>query len=153
MVDRMGSVLSIDYGLKRIGLAISDPLRKFAFPLTVLENKGFTYVLSSIKEIIKDREIELIIIGIPYNLNSKMGGQNVNSKNDMQETIEKFVEKLQKDIKVSIKKVDERYSSFLAEENLKEAGLNSKKSKSFVDLEAARLLLEEFLKDGKAQDI
>ena len=138
----MGSILSIDYGLKRIGLAISDSSRSFAFPLSVLENKGFIYVLESIKNLIIEREIDLILIGIPYN------SKQETKKTSMQSIVEEFIDKIQEKITIPIVKVDERFSSFMAEENLKDAGINTKKSKKFIDLEAARLLLEEYLKEN-----
>lgn len=143
----MGSVLSIDYGLKRIGLAISDPLRNFAFPLTVIENKSYEFVLNSIIQIIKEKEVEVIIVGIPYDAS----GRKVNipkQKQSMQDIIEDFINRLKHTISIPIEKVDERYSSFSAEENLKDAGINSRSSKRFVDMEAARLILEDFLSSG-----
>lgn len=133
----MGNILAIDYGLKRIGLAISDPNRVFAFPYKVIENKGFNFIVSNINEIISEKSIDLIVIGMPYSMN--------NSKSSMEETVNDFVERLQKEVKITIETIDERLSSFSAEENLKESGISSRKYKDYVDMEAARLLLTEFL--------
>lgn len=139
----MGSILSIDYGLKRIGLAVSDSSRSFAFPYGVIENKNFNFVLSSIKNIVDEKEIDLIIVGRPYH-------KKLENQKSMEELVCEFITKLKASINVSIETVDERFSSFLAEENLKESGLSLKKSKRFVDTEAARLLLEEFLQKSKS---
>ena len=136
----MGSILSIDYGLKRIGLAVSDPSRVFAFPGGVIENKSFDFVLSCINNVISEKEIDLIIVGMPYNHKSE--------NKTMEELVSKFIKKLQEKINIPIEVVDERLSSFAAEENLKERGISQKKFKKFVDAEAARILLEEFLKIG-----
>ena len=133
----MGSILSIDYGLKRIGVAFSDPTRTFAFPLGNIENKNFNYVLSKIENIIKEKEIDLIIVGMPLNMDQ--------TKGEMAIKVESFVKKLKQSISLSMLFFDERLSSFSATERLKERGLSEKKIKEIVDKETARLLLEEFI--------
>ena len=140
----MGTILAIDYGLKRVGLAVSDPERAFAFPCDVIENKSFDYLFSQINNLILERDIDLILVGMPYNMNKNNSGV---TKNEMEKTVESFVNKLQKSITIPIKLVDERLSSFSAGEKLKEAGVSAKKSKKYIDSEAARLLLEEFLQN------
>lgn len=137
----MGSILSIDYGTKRIGLAVSDPSRIFAFPCGVLENNNLKDVLSNIKNIISEKDIDLIIVGMPYDMNQNIKNQD----GQMAKIVQAFIKKLKEEITISVETVDERLSSFIAEERLKESGLSSKKSKKFVDEEAARLLLEEFI--------
>ncbi|MBI3590269.1 MAG: Holliday junction resolvase RuvX [Candidatus Melainabacteria bacterium] len=143
----MGSILSIDYGTKRIGLAISDPSRIFAFPCGVIQNKDLNNVLSYISKLVTDREIDLVIVGMPYNMNSDNGLREL--KGEMAKTVEVFVKKLKEVIKVSVEIVDERLSSFAAEEKLKERGISLRDSKGFIDQEAARLLLEEFIQKIK----
>lgn len=144
----MGSILAIDYGLKRIGLAVSDPNRVFAFPCGAIENKNFDFVLSNIKNIILEKEVDLIIIGMPYDQRSKIGDQKP-EKNKMEKLICEFIKKIKNTIDISIEAVDERFSSFIANENLKERGISAKKSRTFVDTEAARILLEEFIRSFK----
>lgn len=133
----MGAVLSIDYGLKRIGLAISDESRSFAFPYNVIENKNFSFILSIIKKVINEKEIDLIIVGFPLNMDS--------TESSMTKKVLDFVKKIQEEIKIPIETIDERLSSFAASENLKDRGLTAKKLKEHIDVEAARLLLEEYL--------
>ena len=136
----MGSIISIDYGLKRVGIAVSDPGRIFAFPSAVLENKSVEYLIKEISNIILEKEADLILVGMPYN----MPGIKI-QKGEMAIKVEKFISKLKEKISLKIEIIDERLSSFMAEENLKEAGISSKKSKKFVDAEAARIMLEEYL--------
>ena len=145
----MGSILSIDYGKKRIGLAISDPSRNFAFPYDVIENKNFNHVLSYINNVIAEKEIDLIIIGMPYNMSYKVALDGEHKDSEMEALVKVFVTKLNETLKISIETVDERLSSFIAEERLKERGVSIKKSKKFVDQEAARLLLEEYIREIK----
>ena len=142
----MGSILSIDYGTKRIGLAISDPSRNFAFPCGVIQNKGLKYVLFCISDIVTQKEIDLILVGVPYDHRTKKASKG---KESMEETVCKFIEQLKKEIKVPIETIDESLSSFAAEEKLKET-MSSKDLKKFVDQEAARLLLEEFIQKAKS---
>ena len=61
-----GRILALDYGEKRIGLALSDPERIFSKPLCVLANKGFEQLVPELKEIITLYQVTLLIIGIPY---------------------------------------------------------------------------------------
>ena len=136
----MGSVLSIDYGLKRIGLAISDPSRIFAFHYGVIENKNLSYVIFEIQKIISEKEIDLIVVGMPYSMN-KMD----KSKGEMAKNVENFVKALKEKLTLEIKLVDETLSSFTAEENLRQSNLSSKKMKKYIDSEAARVILEEYL--------
>lgn len=136
----MGSIIAIDYGLKRVGIAVSDPERIFAFPSAVLENKGIELLIKEISDIVLEKEADLIIVGMPYNM---PGVKSL--KSEMAIKVEKFISKLKEKIPLKIEIIDERLSSFMAEENLKEAGISSKKSKKFVDAEAARIMLEEYL--------
>ncbi len=145
----MGSILSIDYGLKRIGLAISDKSRSFAFPCGVIENKNFKFVLSQIKNIIQAKEIDLIIIGMPYNQRAGIREQKLERQPSMEKIVSGFVRKLKKNLNISFELVDERFSSFAAGENLKESGISAKKSKKFIDAEAARLILQDYLDSSK----
>ena len=138
----MGTILAVDYGLKHIGFAISDPTSSFAFPHSAIENKNFDFVLSYIKDILSEKEVELIIVGMPFNMDG--------SKGKIAKEVENFTKKLENSINIPLKLQDERLSSFAANENLKEAGVGSRKSKIFIHKESARILLEEYI--HKKQD-
>ena len=133
----MGSILSIDYGLKRVGLAISDENKSFAFPLSVIENNGTKKLINKIKEIILERDIDLIVVGMPFNMDK--------TKGEMAEKVEVFVKLLKNETNKTIETVDERLTSFVALENLKETKLKGKKLRKYIDSESARLILQEFL--------
>ena len=87
----MASILAIDYGLKRVGLAISDENKSFAFPLSVIENNGTKKLINKIKEIILERDIDLIVVGMPFNMDK--------TKGEMAEKVEVFVKLLKKETK------------------------------------------------------
>ena len=133
----MGTILAVDYGLKHIGFAISDPTCSFAFPYSVIEIKNYDFVLSYIKDILSRKEVELIVVGMPFNMDG--------SKGKIAKEVENFTKKLKNSINIPLESQDERLSSFAANENLKEAGIKAKKSKMFVHKESARILLEEYI--------
>lgn len=139
----MGCILSIDYGLKRIGLAVSDPEKIFAFPLNTIENKNFKFVLSLIAKIIEDKDIDLIIVGVPYR------GKPDVTVGSMESLITGFINKLKENVSIPIEAVDESLSSFMAEERLRESGKNAKEIKLIIDQEAARYILENYIQNVK----
>ena len=107
----------------------------FAFPSGIIENKNINHVILELNKIISDKEVDLILIGVPYNPNSK--------NKTMENIVFEFIKKLKKAISIPVETIDERLSSFLALENLKSTGIRN--IKRFVDTEAARLMLEECL--------
>ena len=140
----MGCILSVDYGLKRIGLAVSDPEKIFAFPLDTIENKNFKFVLSLIAKIIEDKDIDLIIVGVPYR-----GKPDITDSDSMESLITGFINRLKENVSIPVEAIDESLSSFMAEERLRESGKNAKEIKSIIDQEAARYILEDYIQNVK----
>ncbi|GAB1365224.1 Holliday junction resolvase RuvX [Candidatus Cloacimonadaceae bacterium] len=132
-----GRILAIDYGEKRIGLAISDPLRIFAKPLLVLANNGYKAILQDLSQIIAENQISMILIGIPLAIEG----------NDTPKTTEcrQFMEMLSRDISLPISGIDERYSSQEAEAELKKLGYTWQEARKIQDAMAACLFLKEYL--------
>ena len=108
----MGRILSIDFGDKRIGLAISDESQTIAKPYFTLENKGKKLVLSELKKIIEKEEIETIVIGLPVMLS---GAEEVQV-----EKVNRFIDFIKSKINVKIELIDERLTSVEAEKLLLE---------------------------------
>ena len=130
--------LSIDYGEKRVGIAITDPLKMFAYPLvTLLNNKNFWKELN---KIFNEYDIEIIVLGYPV---KEDGGHSKST-----EMVEKFFEKLSKKISIPIEYFDERYSSMIAKEKILESVPSRKKrrDKSLVDKNAAAVILDDYMK-------
>ena len=97
----MPRILSIDYGLKRTGIAVTDPLKIIATGLTTVNSKE---LISFLKNYFSKEEVELIIIGEPKNMDD--------SDTHATPLVEKFVKELQKNFPhIPIKKVDERFTS------------------------------------------
>jgi len=129
--------LAIDYGKKRIGLALTDPLKIFAYPFETLAND--INLLNNLQEIVKTKNIVKIILGYPL---KESGEETILSKE-----IRTFKENLQKHLKIDIILWDERYTSSQALENIIESVTKKKKrkDKGLIDRNAAAVILSEYL--------
>ncbi len=138
----MGKIAAIDFGLKRIGIAISDASKKIALPLTTV-----TGGMSSVVSLLRGRlpEIELILIGLPLHMNGQ--------KSEMSNLVEAFAIDLEKALRIPIQLIDERLSSKQAETHLKEANYRRKKRTEHLDQVAATLLLESYLQRSQSYNV
>lgn len=134
----MGRIVSIDYGLKRIGIAISDERKMIALPLKVVQG-GVPSVAQALAPRLK--EIDEIVVGLPLLMNGQKG--------DMALAAEKFARELEALLKIPVVLFDERLSSKQAEANLREIPLNRKERNDKIDSVAASLLLQSYLDQRK----
>lgn len=137
----MGRILAIDYGTKRIGLAVSDPLQIFASPLTTVSSSEFD---SFIDEYFKREEVDTIVIGYPMQMN--------NQPSQSVKHINPFIKKLKnKYPEKYIHLADERFTSQMALRTMIEGGLKKKDrmDKAMVDKISASIILQSFLDSGK----
>ena len=132
----MGRLLAIDYGARRVGLALSDPLKMIASPYRTIINKNNTILIEEIERIIAAEDVELTIIGLPLG----MDGQ----KTEQTKKVEEFVDKLT-DRGIIIKYEDERWSSVAAKRSMKEQNIKSGYNKDLVDQTAAAIFLQQYL--------
>jgi RNAse H-fold protein YqgF len=133
----MPRILSIDYGLKRTGIAVTDPLKIIATGLTTIESPKLIHFL---KDYFKKEEVELIIIGEPRNWDE--------SDTHATPLVQKAVERLRKEFPaIPIKTVDERFTSKMASRAMIDMGMKKKqrRNKALVDEIAATILLQEYL--------
>jgi len=133
----MSRYAALDYGDKRIGIAISDETRTLATPLPFLEAKPFKAFLSKLKAIIKEKEVSLILVGMPRNMDGTYGASA--------EKVREFVHHLKENILVPIQTVDERLSTVQASRALQEAGHNAKSQKTRIDSASAQIFLQSYL--------
>ncbi|MCB5246255.1 MAG: Holliday junction resolvase RuvX [Candidatus Cloacimonetes bacterium] len=138
-VKSEGRILALDYGEKRIGLALSDPLRILAKPLKIIENKGLDYILSKIEAVVNEYEVKLVLVGMPYAIE---GG-------DTSKTIEtrKFMAKLADNLSIPIQSWDERYSTDEAIKELIKMGYDWKERRKIQDAMAAAMILKSYLEN------
>lgn len=130
-------ILGIDFGLKRVGLALSDPLRIFAYPYKTLNNdKNFWKELG---EVIREKNIEMIVLGYPMKENGL--------KSEVAEKVEKFSKELEKKFKMKVIFWDERYTSVIAQEKILESvpKKSKRRDKGLLDRNSAAIILQEYI--------
>lgn len=132
-------ILAIDYGKKRIGLAVSDPFGTYALPLCVLENKKDVFL--KIKSYCDEYEITEIVLGLPKTLTGEMSFA-------VQET-NNFADKLNNIVRLPIERWDERLTSKIAEKFLISSGVKRHDRKNSIDKIAASVILDEYLQQKK----
>ena len=133
----MPRILSIDYGSKRTGLAVTDPFKIIASGLTGIHTKDLENYLA---EYFKKEQVELVIIGHPVNLND--------TDTHATPLVQAFINRFKKVFPaIPIIKVDERYTSKLAVASMVESGMKKKnrQNKNLVDEIAATIMLQEYL--------
>lgn len=132
-------VLAIDYGLKRIGIAVSDPLNIFAIALTTLDNAP--KLEEELKKIIDEYEIGEVVLGYPL----KEDGSFTHST----EAVLQFKVTFEKKFPFEVKLRDERFTSSIAYERIKESvtSKKSRRNKKLIDKNAAAVLLEDYLSE------
>lgn len=133
----MPKILSIDYGFKRTGLAITDELQIFAFGLTTVPSETIFTFLS---ELFTNENVNKVLIGEP----KQMNGQPSESTPIIEKFVAEFKEKFPA---IPVIRVDERFTSKMAFQTMIDSGLNKKqrKNKSLVDEIAATILLQDYL--------
>ena len=133
--------LAIDYGDKRTGLAICDAAETIVSPLTVIY--GQKDLMNKISEIVRDENVEAIVLGLPLNMDDSQGPQA--------KRIFKFADQLKGHIDITVHFQDERLSTFSAEEKLAAADFTRGKKKKRLDAVAAAQILEAFLEQKDPQ--
>jgi putative pre-16S rRNA nuclease len=132
-------VLALDHGVKRIGIAVSDELKLIAQPLEFVAALPFDSFLARLRELLDEKEVELILVGMPRNMNGSYG--------PAAQKVQEFVAELQAAVQVPIKTWDERLTSVQANRLLIEANVRRQARKEKVDKMAAAILLQSYL-DG-----
>jgi putative Holliday junction resolvase len=138
----MSRILAIDYGTKRVGLAVTDPLQIIANTLATVETK---LVLAYLKTYIAREEVSCIVVGKPLRLNGSDSESAVH--------VEKFVSLLANTFpSIPIARIDERYTSKIAKESMLEMGLKKKdrQQKGNIDQISAVLILQSYM-ESKGQ--
>ena len=132
------SVLGLDIGKKRIGIAGCDGTGLIATPIMTLERTSFTDDIEQLNDLIAKRDVTLLVIGMPYAMNGELGHQA--------QRIQKYVKRLQRVIKLPIEYVDERLTSIEAESQLKtKKGFSPRRDKAQIDAHAAAIILQQWL--------
>ena len=130
-------VLAIDHGTKRMGIAVSDPSGTIALPLEFIPAEPFNAFLDRLKQLIQEKEVEQILVGMPRNMDGSYGPAAAK--------VREFIAVLKETIAVPILTWDERLTSTQANRFLVQANVSRKDRKQKVDQAAAAILLQSFL--------
>jgi putative holliday junction resolvase len=136
----MARIMAIDYGLKRTGIAVTDPLQIIATGLTTIESPQ---LISFLTTYFQKEQVEKIIIGEPKNLDD--------SDTHATPLVKKIIEKIKKTFPaIPIETVDERYTSKMAKQAMIDMGMKKKqrRDKAMVDEIAATIILQEYLQSN-----
>lgn len=136
----MGRLLALDFGLRRIGAAISDPSRIIATPLEVHERRGAERDAAHYRELIANEGIERIVVGLPLH--------NSGAEGDLAREARAFGAWLYSVTGLVVSFFDERYTTRQAEEILRGQGLKSRARQSRRDMIAAQVLLQDYIESG-----
>jgi putative Holliday junction resolvase len=140
------SVLGIDFGSRRIGLAISDPEERIAFPAGTIESRGRKADVAAIRDLAEERGVRQVVVGLPLHMDGRAGTGA--------EAARAFAEALAEELELPVETLDERWTTREAERTLRETGgsglgrrasTGRRKKRGATDTLAATLLLRTFL--------
>jgi len=135
------SALGLDVGRKRIGIAGSDGTGLIATGLTTLERTTFAADLAQIQAIAQERQAEILVVGLPYTMQGELGSQA--------RQVQRFTTRLSKALELPVEYMDERLSSYEAEQMLVQEGRSLQYDKGLIDRKAAALILQRWLDERR----
>ena len=140
----MGRYMALDVGDKRIGVALSDPLHILASPVQAIARAGEEQALNEIAALVKQHEVEKLVIGMPYSLDGTVGPQA--------EKVLLFRDSIASRLDIEVVLQDERLSSVTAGQMLKETRRKSDRLRDKIDAAAAAVILQSYLDESHAAD-
>ena len=139
----MVSALGLDLGAKRIGVAGCDRTGLIATGLTTLHRTSFESVLEPLSVLVAERDVEILVVGLPYTMDGQIGFQA--------KKIQKFARRLSRALALPIEFVDERLTSFQAEQMLLAERRSPSRHKALIDRKAAAIILQQWLDDRREE--
>jgi putative holliday junction resolvase len=135
------AALGLDVGGKRIGVAGCDGLGLMATGITTIWRTSFLEDIAQLQAIISDRSVEILVIGLPYKMDGSIGSQA--------KQVQKFARRVSAALELPIEYVDERLTSYAAEQMMIEANISVSQNKATIDRIAAAVILQQWL-DARA---
>ena len=132
-----GRIMGLDIGDKTIGVAVSDLMGLTAQGVKTVKRVGKKKDIEALKEIIKERQVNKIVSGLPKNMNGTLGPQG--------EKVIKFCELLEEETGIKIEYWDERLSTVAAEKTLMQGNVRRENRKGVIDMVAAVIILQGYL--------
>ena len=142
-MNREDRWMALDVGQKRIGVAITDPLKIIARPLLCLSRQTLEKDVRSIRRLIQEQAVSCLVVGLPRHLDGRSSA--------LTEMIEDLLEKLTEHFSIDVKWCDERLSSKEAEERMAQLKLPLENRRGLRDAYAAAIILERFIQEGASQ--
>jgi len=133
----MGRILAIDYGSKRVGIAVTDEFQLIANPLTTVHSKD---IFAFLHEYLSREQVDCIVVGEPKQMN--------NTPSESVLVIDPFIKRLRKEFPaIPVERIDERFTSKMATNSIRESGVNRKRrqDKALVDSISATLILQSYM--------
>ncbi|MEG4581031.1 Holliday junction resolvase RuvX [Microcoleus sp. MON1_C5] len=138
------SALGLDIGLKRVGIAGCDGTGLIATGITTLVRSSFERDVAYLREIVRERRVQILVAGLPYSLSGELGTQA--------RQVQKYATRIATALELPLEYVDERLTSVEAEELMKTQGISVSQNKGAIDRKAAALILQQWL-DERRQNI
>ena len=135
------AALGLDVGSKRIGVAGCDGLGLIATGITTIWRTSFPEDIAQLAAIISERQVEILVFGLPYTMDGKIGSQA--------KQVQKFARRVSTVIELPIEYIDERLTSYAAEEMMKAAKISVSQNKATIDRIAAAVILQQWLEDRR----
>ena len=135
------AALGLDVGSKRIGVAGCDGLGLIATGITTIWRTSFPEDIAQLMAIISERQVEILVLGLPYTMDGKIGSQA--------KQVQKFARRVSTVIELPIEYIDERLTSYAAEEIMKAANISVSQNKATIDRIAAAVILQQWLEDRR----
>jgi putative Holliday junction resolvase len=131
------SALGLDVGSKRIGVAGCDGTGLIATGITTVVRKSFAEDVEQIQQIVHERRVQILIVGLPYSMDGSLGFQA--------RQVQKFTKRLSQALQLPVEYVDERLTSFQAEQMLIAENRSPSRNKGLIDRKAAAVILQQWL--------
>ncbi|MEG4022394.1 Holliday junction resolvase RuvX [Microcoleus sp. S13C4] len=138
------SALGLDIGLKRVGIAGCDGTGLIATGITTLVRSSFDRDVAYLRELVRERRVQILVAGLPYSLSGELGAQA--------RQVQKYANRIAAALELPLEYVDERLTSVEAEELMKTQGISVSQNKGAIDRKAAALILQQWL-DERRQNI
>ena len=135
------SALGLDVGRKRMGVAGCDGTGLIATGITTIRRTSFQQDIAQLQTIVKERQAQLLVVGLPYSMNGSIGFQG--------REIQRYAQRLSQTLELPVEYVDERLTSVQAEEMLKAANISPSQNKDLIDRKAAALILQQWLDERR----
>lgn len=137
------SALGLDVGSKRVGVAGCDRTGLIATGITTIERTSFEKDVEQLSQLVNERQVQVLVVGLPYSMDGSLGFQA--------RQVQKFATRVAKALKLPVEYVDERLTSFQAEQLLIAENRSPSRNKGLIDRKAASLILQQWLDAKRAR--